>query len=219
MSSRSPSQPSGSSESLSQSPSQPPSQGSAGRLVAAVPGGAAALLYAWAAWCFGGPSSPSTTVAVSVGGALVLGAGVTYFLLVDGNTGFFGALALIGGLLLTVAVADQAASRGETATCVVTKIREELRKSVGEGGAEKTLYHHTLRCPGGYPSSLGAEDRRVAPEGGEVRVAYDAERRVAPAVEGSSSPWRPALLALPLLALATAGAARGRRTVSEERPA
>ncbi|MFF8279360.1 hypothetical protein ACF05T_25095 [Streptomyces lateritius] len=216
MPSQSPSQPSQSSQSTQSSQS---SQGSPGPLVAAVPAITAVLVYAWAAWCFGGSSSPSTTVAVSVGGALVLGAGAAYFLLVDGNTGFFGALALIGGLLLTVAVADQAAARGETATCVVTKIREELRASVGEGGAQTTLYHHALRCPGGYPSSL-AEARRAAPEGGEVRVAYDAERRVAPAVEGSRSPWRPALLALPLLAAATAGALRGRRQrLSEERPA
>ncbi|MGW8764739.1 hypothetical protein ACWGN5_19755 [Streptomyces sp. NPDC055815] len=174
---------------------------------AALPAVCALAVYAWSAWCFGGASAPSTTVAVSVGGAAILAAAVAYFLLVDGVMGFFGALALVGALLLTVAAADRAAARGSVAACVVVKVREEEQTSVGEGGATRVLYHHTLRCPGGYPSTV-TEDHRAAPDGGEVRVAYDPRRRVAPALEGSTSPWRQAALAVLLLAAATAGARR-----------
>ncbi|MFD3571317.1 hypothetical protein [Streptomyces sp. NPDC058667] len=175
--------------------------------VVALPAVCAAALYAWSAWCFGGASAPSTTVAISVGGAAILAAAVAYFLLVDGAIGLFGALALVGGLLLTVAAADQAASRGAVAACVVVEVREEERTQVGEGGATTVVYHHTLRCPGGYPSTV-TEAHRAAPDGGEVRVAYDPRQRVAPALEGSSSPLRQAVLAMLLLAAATAGARR-----------
>ncbi|MFF1506069.1 hypothetical protein [Streptomyces sp. NPDC058326] len=175
--------------------------------IVALPAACAAALYAWSAWCFGSESAPSTTVAVSVGGAAILAAAVAYFLLVDGAMGLFGALALVGGLLLTVATADQAASRGAVAECVVVKVRAEERTSVGEGGATTVVYHHTLRCPGGYPSTV-TEDHRAAEDGGEVRVAYDPRRRVAPALEGSTSPLRQAVLAVLLLAAATAGARR-----------
>ncbi|MER5203812.1 hypothetical protein [Streptomyces sp. NPDC002825] len=178
---------------------------------AALPAVCAVAVYAWSAWCFGGASAPSTTVAVSVGGAAVLVAGVAYFLLVDGVTGLFGALALVAALLLTVAAADRAAARGEVAECVVVKVREEGSSSSGDGGATRVLYHHTLRCPGGYPSAV-TEGHRAAPDGGKVRVAYDPRRRVAPALEGSTSPWRQAVLAVLLLAAATAGARRFSRS-------
>ncbi|SED35656.1 hypothetical protein [Streptomyces sp. TLI_105] len=175
--------------------------------MATLPALCAVALYAWSAWSFGGATSPSTTVAVSVGGAAVLAAGVAYYLLVDGVAGLFGALALVAALLLTVTVADRTAARGAVADCVVVKVREEESSSVGEGGGTRTRYVHTLRCPGGYPSSL-SEARRLAPDGGEVRVAYDPRRRVAPAVEGSRVPWGQGVLAVLLLAAATAGARR-----------
>ncbi|MGW1118865.1 hypothetical protein ACWD5B_17425 [Streptomyces tanashiensis] len=177
------------------------------RVAVFLPAACALALAGWSAWCFGGASAPSTTVAVSVGGAAVLAAGVAYFLLVSGNLGFFGALALVGGLLLTVAATDQAAARGEVAECVVVKVVAEHHESVVDGGLDTTLHHHTLRCPGGYPVSL-AEDRRLAPDGGTLRVAYDPRRRVDPAVEGSASPWLPAFLAVLTLSAATAGARR-----------
>ncbi|QES06158.1 hypothetical protein DEJ44_11330 [Streptomyces venezuelae] len=181
-----------------------------------LPAACTVAVYAWAVWCFGSPAAPSTTVAVAVGAAAILVAAVAYYLLVDGVVGFWGALALTGGLLLAVASADQSAGRSAVADCVVVRVWAETRESFGEGGAEKTLHHHTLRCPGGYPATL-AEDRRVAPDGGTVRVAYDPRRRVGPAVEGSTSPWRPALLAVPLLAAATAGAWRFSRADRQAR--
>lgn len=179
----------------------------AGRARAAMvlPATCAVALAVWAAWCFGGASAPSTAVAVAVGGAVVLAAGVAYFLLVTGNLGFFGAVSLAGGLLLTAAATDQAAARGEVAECVVVKVVGEHREAIFDGGLDTTLHHHALRCPGGYPSTL-AEDRRLAPDGGTIRVAYDPRRRVDPAVEGSHSPWLPGFLAVLALAAATAGA-------------
>ncbi|KQX52886.1 MULTISPECIES: hypothetical protein [unclassified Streptomyces] len=183
--------------------------------VTALPAAAAALLYAWSAWSFGGASAPSTTVAVSVGGAAVLAAGVAYYRLVDGAAGLFGALALVAALLLTVAAADRAAGRGAVADCVVVKVAEENSTSVGEGGGTRVQYVHALRCPGGYPSSL-SEDHRLAPDGGKVRVAYDPGRRVDPAVEGSRVPWRQGILAVLLLAAATAGARRFSRGAGPE---
>ncbi|MGW6389723.1 hypothetical protein ACWFR1_04285 [Streptomyces sp. NPDC055103] len=181
----------------------------AGRARAAMflPATCALALAAWAVWCFGGVSAPSTAVAVSVGGAAVLAAGVAYFLLVTGNAGFFGAVALVGGLLLTAAAADQAAARGAVAECVVVKVTGEHKEAIFDGGLDTTLHHHTLRCPGGYPTTL-AEDSRLAPDGGTIRVAFDPRRRVDPAVEGSSSPWLPGLLAVIALTAATAGARR-----------
>ncbi|MFD3533437.1 hypothetical protein [Streptomyces sp. NPDC058664] len=182
-----------------------------------LPAACAVALAVWAAWCFGGASAPSTTVAVSVGGAAILVAGVAYFLLVTGNPGFFGALALACGLLLTAAAVDQAAARGEVAECVVVKVTGEHHEAIVDGGLDTTLYHHTLRCPGGYPSTL-AEDRRVAPDGGTVRVAFDPRRRVDPALEGSNSPWLPAFLAVLALAAATAGARHVSRWESRPDP-
>ncbi|MFH9722196.1 hypothetical protein ACH4M4_04425 [Streptomyces sp. NPDC017254] len=195
------------------------SPGGTGSWTAAVlPAVCAVAVYAWSAWSFGSASAPSTTVAVSVGGAVILGAAVAYYLLVDGVMGLWGALALVGALLLTVAVADRTASRGAVADCAVVKVHEERHVSVGEGGGERTVYRHTLRCPGGYPAEL-SEDRRVAPDGGEVRVAYDPRRRVAPAVEGSAPPWGQGFLAVLLLAVATAGARRFSRAGRRDREA
>ncbi|MER5306365.1 hypothetical protein ABT034_00980 [Streptomyces sp. NPDC002773] len=170
-----------------------------------LPAVAAVALAVWAVWCFGGASAPSTAVSVAVGGAAIVVAGVAYFVLVTGSLGFFGALALAGGLLLTAAAADQAASRGEVAECVVEKVTAEHKEAIFDGGLDTTLFHHTLRCPGGYPSSL-AEDRRAAPDGATIRVAYDPRRRVDPALEGSNSPWLPGFLALITLSGATAAA-------------
>ncbi|MFF3836332.1 hypothetical protein [Streptomyces sp. NPDC001930] len=190
-----------------------------GRWVATLlPAFCAVAVYAWSAWSFGSTSAPSTTVAVSVGGAAVLVSAVAYYLLVDGVMGLWGALALVGALLLTVATADQWASRGAVAECVVVKVHEEKHVSVGEGGGERTVYRHTLRCPGGYPSAL-AENHRLAPDGGDVRVAYDPRRRVAPAVAGSSPPWGQAVFAVLLLAAATAGARKFSRAGRREREA
>ncbi|MEU3687828.1 hypothetical protein [Streptomyces narbonensis] len=175
------------------------------RTAAFLPAASAVALAVWSVWCFGGASAPPTTVAVSVGGAVVLAAGAAYFLLVSGNAGFFGALSLVGGLLLTAAAADQAAARDEVVECVVVKVVGEHKEAFVDGGLDTTLYHHTLRCPGGYPSTM-AKDRRLAPDGGTIRVAYDSRRRVGPVVEGSTAPWLQGLLAVIALTASTAGA-------------
>ncbi len=192
--------------------------GVGGWVATLLPAFCAVAVYAWSVWSFGSASAPSTTVAVSVGGAAILVSAVAYYLLVDGVAGFWGALALVGALLLSVATADQWASRGAVAECVVVKVHEEQHVSVGEGGGERTVYRHTLRCPGGYPSAL-AENRRVAPDGGGVRVAYDPRRRVAPAMEGASPSWGQAVFAVLLLAAATAGARKFSRAGRREREA
>lgn len=84
------------------------------RLAALVPVAAAAAVYAWAHWCYGGASAPSGTVALAGGAVLVIGGSVAYFALVRGSGSLFGALFLALGLLLTVTAADQAASRGRS---------------------------------------------------------------------------------------------------------
>ncbi|KOY54921.1 hypothetical protein ADK59_27990 [Streptomyces sp. XY332] len=180
------------------------------RLVALVPVMAAAALYAWAHWCYGGTSAPSGTVALAGGAVLVVGASAAYFVMVRGSGSLFGALFLALGLLLTVTAADQAASRGEVALCVVRDVQAKVQGSAGEGApAEKTVYRHVLDCPGGYPDELG-DDRRIADTGAEVRVAYDARHRASPALEGENSPWTAGSWALALLATSTLLAAAGR---------
>ncbi|MEU8710341.1 hypothetical protein, partial [Streptomyces sp. NPDC048565] len=123
------------------------------------------------------------------GGLLGLGACAVYFARVSGGRGFFGGLFLAAGLLASVAAADQAKGRSEVATCAVREVHTERLASYGEGGPPRaTVYRLDLRCPGGYPAVLKA-DRAVAATGQEVRVAYDPERRVSPAVQGDTSPW------------------------------
>ncbi|MFJ6798007.1 hypothetical protein [Streptomyces sp. NPDC091268] len=168
-----------------------------------LPALAAALLFAWACWCYGASPPVATAPAVAVGGAVLVGACAAYSVLVGGSGGLFGALFLALGLLLTVTAADQAASRGSTATCVVGEVHTKVEHSAGEGSpGPKKVYRLVLRCPGGYPAEL-KEDRPVAAAGEEVRVAYDPRRRVAPAVEGGASPWAAAVCAVLLLALCT----------------
>ncbi|MEV6734862.1 MULTISPECIES: hypothetical protein [unclassified Streptomyces] len=180
------------------------------RLAALVPVAAAAAVYAWAHWCYGGTSAPSGTVALAGGAVLVIGGSVAYFALVRGSGSLFGALFMALGLLLTVTAADQAASRGEVALCVVRDVQARVQGSAGEGApAEKTVYRHVLNCPGGYPDELG-DDRRIAAAGAELRVAYDSRHRVSPAPEGANSPWTAGLWAVALLAMSTLLAAVGR---------
>ncbi|MFI7006355.1 hypothetical protein [Streptomyces sp. NPDC050145] len=132
---------------------------------------------------------------------------MVYLRLVGGATGCFGALALAAALLLCVAAADRSASRDEAVTCVIGKVTEEQQKGFGDGDVEITVYHHALRCPGGYPDALTKRERLGA-KGGKIRVTFDSARRVAPEVNGDSSPWPFALLAVLFLAAATAGARR-----------
>ncbi|MFF4367026.1 hypothetical protein [Streptomyces sp. NPDC001594] len=175
----------------------------------ALPAVAAACVYAWARWCFGGSAAPSATFAVAGGAVLLLGAAVAYFAAVRGAGGLFGALLLALGLLSTVAATEQAAARGAVAACVVRESRAEVEASFGEGGAEKTVYRLALDCPGGYPAEL-KDAPSAEPRGGEVRVAYDPRRRVSPAPAGEGPPWQAALTALLLLALCTVLAAARR---------
>ncbi|MBT2455585.1 DUF3592 domain-containing protein [Streptomyces sp. ISL-86] len=187
-----------------------------GRLTAVLPIVAAAAVYGWAHWCLGGRSSPSATVALVGGAVLIAAACLAYFVLVRGNGGFFGALSLGVALLLAVAAADQAAARGEATTCVVREVHSKTSESHGEGAPPaRTVYSLDLDCPGGYPTEL-KDDRPIAPAGAEVRVAYDPDRRVSPAVEGDTSPWKSALWAVLLLAFSTGMAARRRALDSED---
>ncbi|MFD7630858.1 hypothetical protein ACFV7Q_33370 [Streptomyces sp. NPDC059851] len=178
---------------------------------AAVPLLAAGAVYGWAHWCFTGTSAPSTGIAFAGGGTLIALVCAVYWTVVEGTRGFFGALVLALALLATVAAADRVAARSEVALCVVRAVDSTVQQSYGEGGPEpKTVHRHTLDCPGGYPSEL-KDDRRAAPAGGEVRVAYDPRRRVAPEVEGRTSPWASTVCALLLLGVATVIAASRRR--------
>ncbi|MFK0255092.1 hypothetical protein [Streptomyces sp. NPDC090445] len=171
---------------------------------------AAGSVYGWAHWCFTGASAPSAGTALAGGGTLIALLCAVYWTAVAGTRGFFGAVALALGLLATVAAADRVAVRSEVALCVVRAVDSTVRQSYGEGGpGPKTVHRHTLDCPGGYPSEL-KDDRRAAPVGGEVRVAYDPRRRVAPEAEGRTSPWGSALSAALLLAAATVIAASRR---------
>lgn len=177
---------------------------------------AAAVVFGWACWCFGGTLAPSMTVGVVVG-AVVLGvAWVGYLRLVGGSAGVFGAFLLVLGLLTVVALADRTVSRGAVADCVVSEVYEKTQVSSGEGAPPpKTVYRHVLSCPDGYPSELKG-DRRLAPQGGRIQVAYDPGRRVSPEVDDAGTPWAPLLLALGLLGGSTALA--GRRRAPQEGP-
>ncbi|MEW1638467.1 hypothetical protein AB0469_30975 [Streptomyces sp. NPDC093801] len=178
--------------------------------VAALPAAAAALVYAWARWCSVGAAPPSPTVAVAGGAVLVLGASPAYAVSVRGACGLFGALFLALGLLSTAAATERTAARAETATCVVREVRAETEASLGEGGAEKTVYRLALDCPGGYPGELKDAPSPLS-RGAEVRIAHDPRRRLSPVPAGAAGPWEPALSALLLLTSATVLAAHRRR--------
>ncbi|MFE6845359.1 hypothetical protein [Streptomyces sp. NPDC057686] len=181
------------------------------RPAAPVPVVAAAAVYAWARWCYGTSSAPSGTVAPAGGAVLVVGASAACFALVRGSGSLFGALFLALGLLLTVTAADQAASRGEVALCVVRDVRTRVQGSAGEGApAEKTVYRHVLNCPGSCPDEL-RDDRRIAAAGAEIRVAYDSRHRASPALEGENSTWTAGSRAVALPAVSTLPAAGCRR--------
>ncbi|MFG3252513.1 hypothetical protein [Streptomyces sp. NPDC048172] len=175
-----------------------------------LPAVAAGAVYGWAAWSFGSASAPSGAVAVGGAAALLGCALVAYLRLVRGAAGCFGALALGAALLLSVAAADRTAVRDDVVTCVIREVRDEKQKGFGDGDVEITVHHHTLRCPGGAPETLTRRER-LGSEGEKVEVALDSARRVAPVVDGESSPWPFAVPAVLLLAAATAGAARPRR--------
>ncbi|WP_329376178.1 hypothetical protein OG625_01615 [Streptomyces sp. NBC_01351] len=186
---------------------------------AALPAVAAAVVFAWAYWCFTSSSAPSTTVAVAGVAILLCAACTVYFARVGGSGGFFGTLFLALGLLATVATADQTTARGEVATCVVREVQAKDQHAHGEGSATKTLYRLALTCPGGYPAEV--KDAPRAAVGAEIRVSYDPERRVTPSVEGETSPRTTALWALILLAACTGLAGRRRpapATASRRRP-
>lgn len=176
----------------------------------------ASVVYGWAWWSLGGAAAPSMTVAVVVGAVMLVAAGVGYLRLVPGSAGVFGAIFLVLGLLTLVALGDRTAVRGAVADCVVSEVHEKTQVSSGEGAPPpRTVYRHVLSCPDGYPSELKG-DRRLAPQGGRIRVAYDPGRRVSPEVEGSGTPWAPLLLALGLLGASVALA--GRRPAAQEGP-
>ncbi|MFD3696983.1 hypothetical protein ACFWUZ_12655 [Streptomyces sp. NPDC058646] len=182
------------------------------RFTAVLPAVAAAAVSGWAYWCFAAPAPPPGPVAVAGGVLLAAGACAAYWVRVRGSGGFFGALLLGMGLLLTVAAVEQATARGAVATCVVEEVRTRIQESFGEGAPPtKTLYRHVLRCPGGYPAELKG-DRPVAAEGEEVRVAYDPGRRVSPEREGQTTPVRAVVGAVLLLALSTVIARVASRT-------
>ncbi|KOV65522.1 hypothetical protein [Streptomyces sp. MMG1121] len=178
-------------------------------LAAALPGAAAAALYAWAHWCLVSASAPSTGVAVVAGAVLVGCACAVYFALVSGSGGLFGALFLAIGPLMVAATADQLVQRTASATCVVRAVHDRKIAAFGEDGIAKTVYRLALDCPGGYPTEINS-DRRIASEGRRVHVAYDPRHRVAPIAGEPNTPWKPGVGAVVLLLAATAFAARRR---------
>ncbi|WP_167739609.1 hypothetical protein [Streptomyces subrutilus] len=188
------------------------------RLAAGLPAVAAAVVYGWAHWCFAGPDSPPTAVAWAGAVLLLVAACAGYVVAVGGSGGVFGGLLLAMGLLLTVAAADQAAARPESATCVVRGVDSSFQPSLGDGAPPaKTVYRLALDCPGGYPDEL-KDDQAVAESGQEVRVAYDPRRRVSPALAGTVSPWRAVVWAALLLALSTVIAGRRGAPERERQP-
>ncbi|MFG2642964.1 hypothetical protein ACGFYP_18605 [Streptomyces sp. NPDC048370] len=164
-----------------------------------VPLGTGALLYLWADGSLGGGAGTPTAIAVLVGLALTVAALVAHNALFREGGSCLGALLMVAGLAAVWVEVRDSTTRDEVVACVVVgKVRVTHYPTFGEGAPRpKTLFHHPLDCPGGYPSEFGAEEK-VADEGGKVRIAYDSARRMDPVLESENvprgSPWIPAAL-------------------------
>ncbi|MGW2302336.1 hypothetical protein [Streptomyces sp. NPDC001809] len=149
-----------------------------------VPAAAGVLLWWWAAWSLGGQHRPPTALAVAGGLALAAVALVAHNALFREGGSIAAAVLILAGLTAVWVEARDDAVRGAVADCVVVgKPKVTHHPTFGEGApAPKTLFHHTLRCSGGYPTDFSAEER-IAEPGGTVRIAYDPARRMDPVLE------------------------------------
>ncbi|MEV8588489.1 hypothetical protein AB0424_16295 [Streptomyces sp. NPDC051180] len=181
-----------------------------------VPAVAGTLLWWWAARSLGGPHGLPTALAVAGGLALAAVALLAHDALFREGGSIAAAVLILAGLTAVWVEARDDAVRGAVADCVVVgKAKVTHHPTFGEGApAAKTLFHHTLRCSGGYPTAFSAEER-IAEPGGAVRIAYDPAHRMDPVLarqnEAHGSPVVPAsLLALSAVLSVAAIAREGR---------
>ncbi|MFF9910325.1 hypothetical protein [Streptomyces sp. NPDC013457] len=160
----------------------------------AVPLGAGALLYLWADWSLHRSATP-TAVAVLVGVALTVAALVACNALFRAGGGCLAVLLMVAGLAAVWVEVRDSSPRSEVVACaVVGEVRVTHHPSFGEGAPRpRTLFHHTVDCPGGYPAEFTAESR-AASEGGTIRIAYDPTHRQDPVLASENvSPGSPVI--------------------------
>ncbi|MEU8761054.1 hypothetical protein [Streptomyces sp. NPDC048659] len=152
-----------------------------------VPGGAGLLLHRWAGWTMHSPVRLPAAVALLAGLGLAVAALFAHDALFREGGSVAAALLLVAGLGAVWVEARDSRIRAEVVECVVAgEVTVTYHPTFGEGApAEKTLYHHPLSCPGGYPTQFTAE-RRVAEENGTVRIAYDPAHRMDPVLESEN---------------------------------
>lgn len=152
-----------------------------------VPVGAGVLLHLWAGWSMHSPVRLPTVLALLAGLGLTAVALFAHNALFREGGSIAAALLLVAGLGSVWVEARDSRIRAEVVECVVTgKAKVTEHPTFGEGAAaEKTLFHHPLSCPGGYPSEFTAE-RRIAEPGKTVRIAYDPAHRMDPVLESEN---------------------------------
>ncbi|MFD0143170.1 MULTISPECIES: hypothetical protein [unclassified Streptomyces] len=163
----------------------------------AVPLGAGVLLYLWADWSLRRSATP-TAVAVLVGIALTLAALGAHNALFRAGGGCLALVLLPAGLAAVWVEVRDASPRTEVVACaVVGEVEVTHHPAFGEGAPRpRTLFHHRVDCPGGYPVEFTAESR--AAEDGTIRIAYDPTHRLDPVLASENvshgSPVIPAAL-------------------------
>ncbi|WP_424216510.1 hypothetical protein ACN20G_30730 (plasmid) [Streptomyces sp. BI20] len=176
--------------------------GTSGALGIVVALGAAGGAWAWARWW-------ATTDAAG----FALGVGAVASLLVCAvfarcGGGVFGTLFLAGALLMTVALADQAAGRDGRADCAVRKVETSVEHSFGEGApSAKEVHRIRLDCAGGGPSEV-TTDRPAPAVGDRLTVAWDPHGRLEPVLPDELTPWPPGVAAVFLLGCAVVAVGR-----------
>ncbi|MEV7276084.1 hypothetical protein [Streptomyces sp. NPDC093111] len=154
-----------------------------------VPVGAGILLHLWAGWSMHSPVRLPAALALLAGLGLAVGALFAHNALFreGGTAAIVAALLLLAGLGSVWVEARDSRIRAEVVECLVSgPTTVTHHPTFGEGApAEKTLYHHPLSCPGGYPSEFAAE-RAVAEQGKTVRLAYDPAHRMDPILESDN---------------------------------
>ncbi|MFI8517089.1 hypothetical protein ACIGEZ_04545 [Streptomyces sp. NPDC085481] len=146
-----------------------------------VPAAAGLLLHLWAGWSMHSPVRIPTLFAVLVGLVLTAAALGAHNALFREGGSVLAAVLLVAGLAAVWVEARDSAVRGAVVECVVVgRVKVTEHPAFGEGApAAKTLYHHTLTCPGGYPSEFSAE-QKAGDAGSPVRIAYDPAHRMDP---------------------------------------
>ncbi|KKZ74110.1 hypothetical protein VO63_09580 [Streptomyces showdoensis] len=181
-----------------------------------VPVGAGVLLHLWAGWSMHSPVRLPAVLALLAGLGLAAVALFAHNALFREGGSVLAVLLILAGLGSVWVEARDSRIRAEVVECLVSgRVTVTHHPTFGEGApAEKTLYHHPLSCPGGYPSQFAAE-RKVAEEGRTVRIAYDPAHRMDPVLESENTAHGslvvPAVLLLSGAALSVAAiAAEGR---------